>query len=147
MTLRHRLMYGHPPLDCAQNTVSLPVATQRSPGQPPQPPPPVPPPPPPPPEEGTITTGAATGSSSTGLITFFLTTRLGAALTTFCSTGALRTTLCSTGTLRTTFGGDVSTSGVGSGGIKDVQPVSPARTPDSVVPTIACLNVMRTIAS
>jgi hypothetical protein len=69
------------------------------------------------------------------LITFFVTTRLGAALTTFCSTGVLRTTL----------GGDVSTSGVGSGGIKDVQPVSPARMQDRAVPTIACLNVLRTI--
>ena len=82
-------------------------------------------------------TGAVTGSSSTGLTTFLAATGLGAGLTTFGG-----------GTLRTTFGGGFASSGVGSSlGGQEVQPMSAARTPDRVVPMIACFHVLRTVAS
>jgi hypothetical protein len=47
------------------------------------------------------------------------------------------------------FGAGVATSGVGrnSGGQEDVQPTSPGRATDRVIPMIACFQFLLTITS
>jgi hypothetical protein len=87
-------------------------------------------------------TGTVTGSSATGLTTFLTTAGLGARLTTFRGGGALRTTFGGG------FGVGVASSGVGrnSGG-QDVQPTSPGKAMDRVIPMIACFQFLLTITS